>query len=385
MSVYDIYGNELFEVYDLDNNSLNEAYDIEGRIVFDSGGYLPDRILVFEDDFHDGENIADRWTYEIGYCRNNEPQHYRPENIFIQDDRLVIRAVREHYPGDTVRNSTWTSGSITSQNHFKAFYGRWQIRAKLPKISGSWFAFWLLSGALEFVYTDDGNQCRNMGPVTWWNGGEIDIDESFPGNGNQMKTNVLSKNPIYEGNPISNLSTGPVIDFSEWNVYEIEWTETYIAALCNGIEFHRYDLNSEERDFSFYKLSTTLNIQGMFMIIDQAIGGISGQVPDDVDQMDCEIDWIRVYAPIGYTMDKVYPSSISLSGPSLVNVGNYIDIDIAYTPYDVFDRSVIWDSSDDSIATVHCGRVRGLTEGTVTITATTNNGCVASHTIQVVT
>ena len=58
-----------------------------------------------------------------------------------------------------------------------------------------------------------------------------------------------------------------------------------------------------------------------------------------------------------------------------INVGNTFTITPTVTPDNATDKSVIWTSSDDTIATVDDnGKVTALKEGTATITATTNDG-----------
>jgi len=58
-----------------------------------------------------------------------------------------------------------------------------------------------------------------------------------------------------------------------------------------------------------------------------------------------------------------------------INVGNTFTITPTVTPDNATDKSVIWTSSDDTIATVDAnGKVTALKEGTATITATTNDG-----------
>ena len=58
-----------------------------------------------------------------------------------------------------------------------------------------------------------------------------------------------------------------------------------------------------------------------------------------------------------------------------INVGNTFTITPTVTPDNATDKSIIWTSSDDTIATVDDnGKVTALMEGTATITATTNDG-----------
>ena len=78
-------------------------------------------------------------------------------------------------------------------------------------------------------------------------------------------------------------------------------------------------------------------------------------------------------------------SSISMSASSsTIYIGKYLYPTITYNPSDATGKSVTWSSSNSSIATVNSyGKVTGIAEGTVTITATTPNGKKASKTFYV--
>ena len=67
---------------------------------------------------------------------NNEAQYYtdRPKNVRVENGRLIIEALKEDFYG-----SKYTSSRIKTKNSWK--YGRFQIRAKLPKGVGTWAAF----------------------------------------------------------------------------------------------------------------------------------------------------------------------------------------------------------------------------------------------------
>ena len=83
----------------------------------------------------------------------------------------------------------------------------------------------------------------------------------------------------------------------------------------------------------------------------------------------------------GIDMNKVTYRDTNVEGVSLntnsatINVGNYITLTRTITPANATDQSVIWSSSNTEVATVNSsGRVTGVSAGTATITATTNDG-----------
>jgi len=66
------------------------------------------------------------------------------------------------------------------------------------------------------------------------------------------------------------------------------------------------------------------------------------------------------------------PTEVKISGANEVEVGATIKLEVKVLPEDAVDKSVTWESSDQAIATVSSGSVKGVKEGTVTITATSN-------------
>ena len=376
--IYDLNGTELDTAFDLNGDSLDAAYDLSGSEIWRAGiyPYIEDRICVFDENFLNGEIITDNWNYEIGYCRNNELQHYRPEAVSIVDNNLLIHATKEHYPGDTERNSTWISGSIQTCGKFEAFYGRWQARIKFPNVSGCWGADWLLGGGVVFVYYDDGTHCKNYGPGMWPEDGEVDIMETIPGNTNRAHANLWGMNGA--SNPHQSSFT---IDLGQWHIYECEWTPTAMIMMVDGVPVYTYDLTNA--NFSQYTLNGNPDSYGFYLILNQAIGQQGGVPTESLTSMDMLVDFARVYAPANYTVDMISPTAISLSGSDSTTVGNPIVLHASFTPVNVFDRTIAWSSSDETIAIVHGGKVTPVSAGTVTITATTRNGLTASKTITI--
>ena len=376
MAIYDINGSALTECYDLNTTKREFAYDIDGNIVFqDTDAYLQNRILVFEDSFPYSTLNTEKWSYEIGYCRNNELQHYRPENITINNGIMDIKAIKEHYAGDTKRSSTWTSGSITTSNKFEAFYGRWQAKIKFAGLVGNFSAFWLLGEGCDFEYYDDGTHCRRVGAVAWSEAGEIDITETIPGNATVAKCNLWKWDGSYSAGSSS------TINLADWNIYEMEWTDTTMQMLVNGTVYKTYDLTQE--DWKAYHLPSPTVQNGFYMILNQALGASGGTPSADVNEMNMYVDWVRVYAPSAYNSEQIYASSISIPSTLSLSVNDDVTMAVTWTPTATFDRTTKWASSDETIVTAHSGRIKALAAGTATITVTTNNNKTATCTVTV--
>lgn len=380
MSVYDVNGIELNNIYDVNGNELMDVYDINGNPLYLSQTYpyLNNRICVFDEQFNGNALSTNRWVYEIGYCRNNELQHYRPENVIIGNGRANIKAIREHYVGDTIRNSAWTSGSIRTKGKFEAFYGRWQARIKFPKIKGSFGAFWLLGGGCDFVYTDDGNRATSpYATVPWSECGELDIEETIPGDAEVAKCNIWN----YTTDTSGGQHTSNAIDISKWHIYEIEWTDQSIQMMVDGIVYNTYDLSVEE--LKAYKLATNPKQNGFYIIINHAIGASGGTPPENTNEMDMLVDFVRVYAPESYTQDMIYADSIGIGEAFTLQIGERKIIEVEWDPLLTFDRTISWSSSNTDVATVNNGCVTAVSAGIAVITATTNNGKTAQCTVTV--
>lgn len=75
------------------------------------------------------------------------------------------------------------------------------------------------------------------------------------------------------------------------------------------------------------------------------------------------------------TIDPVYVSSITLSGDSKVEVGKTFTISATVLPSNADNKNLVWTSSSADIATVdQKGNVKGISVGSVTITATSSDG-----------
>lgn len=84
------------------------------------------------------------------------------------------------------------------------------------------------------------------------------------------------------------------------------------------------------------------------------------------------------------TEEKIEITDLNINGTNTVAVGSTIKLTAVIKPDNATNKKITWKSSNNSIATVdENGNVKGLKEGTVTITATTDNGKSATFKITV--
>ncbi len=123
---------------------------------------VPGWDLVWHDEFEGTSIDLDKWGHEVNDNGggNNELQYYtaRSENSFVQDGKLVIRALKEDY-----LTRQYTSARMRTANKGDWTYGRFEIMAKLPYGQGLWPAIWMLPTDWEYG--------------GWPTSGEIDIME----------------------------------------------------------------------------------------------------------------------------------------------------------------------------------------------------------------
>ena len=95
------------------------------------------------------------------------------------------------------------------------------------------------------------------------------------------------------------------------------------------------------------------------------------------------------YSSSGYvkTVEKVVevkPTGITLDKTSLsLNANQTAQLTATVTPANATNKTVVWTSSDNSVATVSNGIVTAVSAGTATITATTSNGLTATAKVTV--
>jgi beta-glucanase (GH16 family) len=181
--------------------------------------------LVWGDEF-DGPAIDRRkWDFDTGngffdYAANawirgwgnDELQYYtdRPDNAFVRDGMLHIRAVKESLHGCGYTSARLKTRKRDGSPLFSKKYGRFEFRAKLPTGKGLWPALWLLPQGAE--YGD------------WAASGEIDVMEAR----GQHPTKVLGTlhfGSRWPGN--THISKEYVLPdrgtISDFHVYALEW------------------------------------------------------------------------------------------------------------------------------------------------------------------
>jgi beta-glucanase (GH16 family) len=270
--------------------------------------------LVWSDEFDGTEIDKTKWDFDIGNgfynydanqwingWGNDELQYYtrEPENAFVKDGMLHVRAVKESLHGCGYTSARLKTRKKDGSVLFCQAYGRFEFRAKLPTGQGVWPALWLLP------------QDEKYG--TWPSSGEIDIMEAkgqepnkvlgtlhfgsrWPANAHSSREYVLPAN-------------GKIADF---HVYALEWEPGEIRWLVDGKEYatqsfwwssakndggkginpaKEADLNSWPAPFD----------RPFYLVMNVAVGGKFLGRPDKTTVFPVEmvVDYVRVYEKVG--------------------------------------------------------------------------------------
>lgn len=247
--------------------------------------------LVWSDEFDEsGELNSDKWHHQTqipagGNWYNGEVQHYtnRPSNSYVENGVLKIVAIKEPFTDQGVTKQ-FTSARLNSK--FAFTYGRVDIRAKIPINQGSWPALWLLGKNID---EPGGFFSSSHGTTPWPACGEIDIMEhgitpSQPAGFVQSAVHTPSSfgNTVNHGGTIAN-NLG-----SDFHVYSMNWSPNQITFLLDDVAFYTYNP-------ALKNASTWPFTEDQYLLMNIAMGGVAGNIPEIFTQATMEIDYVRVF------------------------------------------------------------------------------------------
>lgn len=333
-------------------------------------GLLKNRLLVWHDEFDDATLDTSKWRYATHNSGGSEQQAYtvgRTENVRLENSNLILEARKDGY----VNNWTWSSGRIDTSGLAGFKYGRLEAKLKYDVVSGAFPAFWTIGTCAYYPTGENIHGVQKSKGTQWAQNGEIDM---FEGRGTNS---IISQGGWYnqdDGKGNLNMVFGTRdIDASQYHVYAVEWTETTMIAYIDGVETGRKNISDVA---SWHR--------PQYIILNMAVGSTGGYPADDCTSMKMEVDWVRVYAPVGVT-EKTEVQSISLSQNNVsFNVGDDpIDVYYSVNPSTAWDNNVNYESSNVNVATVYGSRITPVGVGTCKITARATNGVTANINVTV--
>ena len=251
--------------------------------------------LVWSDEFDsEGPPDPERWNIEEWPARvvNDEDQAYtsRPENVRIENSQLVIEAHREDFG-----EARYTSARIQSQGKGDFLYGRFEVRAQLPRGMGTWPAIWMLPSdpfAYATTCSDDPDWQGSADCDAWPNSGEIDIMEHVGYQMGHVHGTVHTKAYYWA---VWKQRKGRIIldDVDEaFHDYAIEWSPERIDAYVDDTLYFTYI--NEGTGWETWPFDRPFHL-----ILNIAVGGMWGRsgggIDDSVFPQKMLIDYVRVY------------------------------------------------------------------------------------------
>ena len=235
--------------------------------------------LEWSDEFsYKGLPDTSKWSYEVGYIRNNEKQYYTKDdlsNARVENGMLVIEAHKKKF-----KEFDYTSASINTlgKSHFR--YGRIEVRAKLPTGVGTWPAIWMMG--------------INRAQVGWPTCGEIDIMENVGFDPNVIHGNVhtAAYNHVKKTNKGNEIIVAP--PFENFIIYAVEWSESKIDFFVEDKKYFTFENeNTGNETWPFDK--------DFYLLINLAIGGAWGGregIDESIFPQKYLVDYVRVYKKI---------------------------------------------------------------------------------------
>ena len=285
----------------VDDGELNLRFEasagqpvLSALLIRDKNRPPEDRELVWADEF-DGDRIdATKWSPNVwppGKV-NEEDQAYtsREKNLRVEDGMLVIEAHREDYEG-----AAYTSGRLHSEGKGDFLYGRFEVRAKLPRGQGTWAAIWMLpSDPYRYATScEPGEDWQGSETCDAWpNSGEIDIMEHV---GYQMgHVHGTVHNEAYYWVKWEQRKGRILLDDVDesFHVYALEWTPERIDIFVDDVHYFTYvNEGSGWRSWPYdhpYNLILNLAVGGFW-------GRAGGPIDDSIFPQRMLVDYVRVY------------------------------------------------------------------------------------------
>ena len=329
--------------------TLNDNGSSSSSLLDSTGAYVID-------DFSGSSVDPNKWSYELGYVRNNETQRYTNTNAEINDGILALR-------GKKASDGSWTSASIISKGHFAFMYGKIVARVRACNWNGSFGAFWTLGDSFEFGYKENGSP-DTLGE--WWAYcGEFDVMEFYNG---KLTCGTFFNEKEESGRVwYNNYPTG------DWHEFAMEWnTDGSLVFSIDGHELSRTNA-TDNRAFHIPH----------FILLNQAIGASGGTPDSNTTEITQYVDWVKYY-PL--STDNVVLNSSDFSLTAMDWNDNSHNCMVRPTFNDnCINKSLTWSSSDSQLVWVHsglCSTYAGA-NGSAVITATTQDGVSRSVTLTV--
>lgn len=232
---------------------------------------------AWRDEFdYTGRPDPTKWGYDLGGdgWGNDELQQYtdRIDNVSVGDGMLSIVARKESLAG-----RDYTSARLVSKGKGDFLYGRFEIRAKLPRGRGTWPAIWMLP--TDWAYGG------------WPRSGEIDIMEHVGFDPGVVHVSVHT-GAYYHTIGTQKTATSTVADaMSAFHRYRVDWTPRVIRGYIDDGQV--FEFANEGTGVAVWPFDKRFHL-----LLNIAVGGSWGGqmgVDDTIFPARMQVDYVRVY------------------------------------------------------------------------------------------
>ena len=344
--IYDSYGNKVIDLPELED-------------------LLPDRLLIWHDEFDTPNIDEEKWTNQYGkYWHGlnwNSPDIMRNA---ASGEGMSYFTTKDN----PKENIDFSSLLIHTAGKFEFRYGRLEAKMRFPNKTPHHSTFWTLGTGYQLKsYGED--DISGYGGLTPPSAGEIDIaefDNGYVGFRTHYSDAFDSSTFITGGN-VASLTSTP----TDWHIYAIEWDETNIKSYVDGVLKSTFAISDATYSNGFNPFKTPHYI----------VLNCIPKLPTETAQIlwnwaKTDVKWVRVYAPADVS-EYVKETALTIPETLSLGVGEKKYLNPAFTPANPSDATIRWYSYDESVASCNGGIVTGRAAGTTILKGYTNHDCVA--------
>lgn len=297
--------------------------------------------LVWSDEFNGAGAVnTANWSFENGFVRNEEVQWYQSANAFEQGGNLIIEGRKENVlnsrvnPNYVAGSNDWkksrqyinyTASSIKTAGKKSWLYGRFEIRAKVTNLTGTWPAIWTL-----------GNNCE------WPSNGEVDIMENYGGNilANFAWGTNTRWNAKWDGEKLNTISTFVSKDpewLNKFHIWTLDWDVNKMSIHLDGVLLNEVNLNTTINGTANCSSQNPFR-QQQYLLLNLALGSNGGSVANLAFPTQYLVDYVRVYQlSANLNLDKVEKQDSTKVYPNPAKNILLIDYPNSNPEFKVFD------------------------------------------------
>jgi len=256
--------------------------------------------LIWSDEFDNTVIDKNVWKAEVnpGVVYNSRQKQYytdRPDNSFIKDGKLIIRAKKEHY----IIND-YTSARLNTFGSFGLRYGKIQARIKIARGNGLECKMFMLPEKLEYG--------------AWARSGQIDVMETHGANPDRVKGGIFHGGQGHYSQYSGREHIEKGVDLSQdYHIYTVEWQPYEMRWFIDG------KLYAMQNKWGSFSADYPAPFDKRFYLVLSV--AVDGDTDDSLLPAEMSVDWIRVYQVEGDNK----PPRINITSPaedSTVNTGD---------------------------------------------------------------